>query len=39
MTNSSQMLGIIDRIEYKRDHHEAIIEAVLEDGNWESSVI
>ena len=32
-------VSLIDRIEYKRDHYEAIIEEVLADGNWESDVI
>lgn len=31
--------SLVDRIEYKSDHYEAIIEEVLADGNWESDVI
>lgn len=32
-------VSLIDRIEYKRDHYEAIIDEVLADGNWESDVL
>jgi hypothetical protein len=31
--------SLVDRIEYKRDHYEAITDEVLADGNWESDVI
>lgn len=31
--------SLLDRIDFKRDHYERIVEAVLKDGNWESDVI